>query len=345
MSIRFISQRLNEDLENIIAVRWFSPFSVFDLSIIDVDGVDQIVKPDYKSASTVLFSFTRNQTARPVTFGYLLQPKINYFIFLAIFLFLLLLIANRFLPGLSRDQFVWRSRLLDDGYGVKKCEVLLSNYAESLNNLTSVQRIFIERLYDAKRHNFEAVLMCVVDSRLSRATELDLEWLIYSLSYCENEEKENVKAKEIAEKAVAIATASDTVRIDLACGALNIRGIEIQLTKTPLFYYAWYAMRRKKDDGWYFNPPSNKPDSVVGKGIADLMWRYNGHAKAISDLDEQGLKAKTLDQNRSKIKDELVSVLGATLAGHYLFESRKDAASGRLAYRFKPEADQVNFVE
>ena len=75
------------------------------------------------------------------------------------------------------------------------------------------------------------------------------------------------------------------------------------------------------------------------------MQHYGGHGKAINDLQSNGLKAKTLDQNRSKIKDELVSVLGETLAADYLFETARDAQSGRSKYRIKLPPEAITGVE
>jgi hypothetical protein len=116
------------------------------------------------------------------------------------------------------------------------------------------------------------------------------------------------------------------------------------VAKTPLFYYAWYALKRVQSAGWMLNPPSNRPDREQGSELAELMWKYKGHAKAISELEQHGLRAKTLDQNRSKLREELVATLGPTLAEHYLFDTEKDAL-GRLRYRLKSTATQIKILE
>ena len=63
-------------------------------------------------------------------------------------------------------------------------------------------------------------------------------------------------------------------------------------------------MHRLRGDGSITNPASNRPDPVLGRDLVELMSRYEGHARAINDLERTGLKARTLDQNRSKIKDD-----------------------------------------
>lgn len=74
------------------------------------------------------------------------------------------------------------------------------------------------------------------------------------------------------------------------------------------------------------------------------MSQFNGNEKAIRDLENNGLKAKTLNQNRSKIKMELIDSLGEGLAHEYLFESKKDAKSDRVHYRasISPECISLN---
>jgi len=89
------------------------------------------------------------------------------------------------------------------------------------------------------------------------------------------------------------------------------------------------------------NPRSNRPDRAAGEELARLMWNFSGHAKASSLLESVGMRAKTLDQNRSKIKDEIVAALGAELASRYLFEQRRDPRSSRMSYRLGLRAEQL----
>jgi len=57
------------------------------------------------------------------------------------------------------------------------------------------------------------------------------------------------------------------------------------------------------------------------------------------DLDE-GLKGKTLDQNRNKIKTELQRVLEG-LACDYLFDSERDERTARYRYSLKLPASKL----
>lgn len=123
--------------------------------------------------------------------------------------------------------------------------------------------------------------------------------------------------------------------------SVRIRGITIKLPPTPFFYYLWYATGRALNDGWILNPQTNKPDTKQAEELIVLMQEYNGHGKAINDLERHGLTAKKLDQNRNKIKDEITLILGATLAENYLFESKRDFKTQRYAYRIRLSPDKI----
>lgn len=138
---------------------------------------------------------------------------------------------------------------------------------------------------------------------------------------------------EDADKALAAAIADNELRFDCQQHRVLVHGIPVQLSKTPFFYLLWYAQRRRAGDGWYLNPPINRPDRETADSLIALMEQYGGHNKAVNDLRENGLRAKTLDQNRNKIRDELVSTLGESLAQPYLFEAERDLKSGRYRYR------------
>jgi hypothetical protein len=144
--------------------------------------------------------------------------------------------------------------------------------------------------------------------------------------------------------ALELASATDSVEINLHEMKLNIRGLHVPISGTPLFYYAWYAMSRVRGDGWITNPASNRPDLVLGQELVDLMSRFDGHARAINDLERGGLKAKTLDQNRSKIKDEIVAALGEELARTYLFEASKHPDGIHMRYRLQVDSHQIRII-
>ena len=75
-----------------------------------------------------------------------------------------------------------------------------------------------------------------------------------------------------------------------------------------------------------------------------MFEKYGGHAKAASEPQEKGLRAKTLDQNRSKIKDELVRHLCEELALPYLFDVQRDLRTARFNYRISLAPEFIKIV-
>lgn len=144
-----------------------------------------------------------------------------------------------------------------------------------------------------------------------------------------------------AKKAFAVAQSEPGLLFDPTNHQVLVHGLPLKLAKTPFFYFYWYAKARTSGEGWILNPASNKPDHQAAQQLILLMQQYQGHGKAISDLSQQGLKAKTLDQNRSKIRDELICLLGPELASPYLFSSEKDGRSGRFRYRLSVAPNQI----
>jgi hypothetical protein len=66
------------------------------------------------------------------------------------------------------------------------------------------------------------------------------------------------------------------------------------------------------------------------------MRCFGGHARAINELELHGLKAKTLDQNRNKIKDEMLAYFGE-LANPYLFQKSRDPKTGRYQHQLSQD--------
>ncbi len=48
-----------------------------------------------------------------------------------------------------------------------------------------------------------------------------------------------------------------------------------------------------------------------------------------------------LDQNRSKVKEELVRVMGEELAAPYLFRMERDPATARYRYRLALDPERI----
>lgn len=143
------------------------------------------------------------------------------------------------------------------------------------------------------------------------------------------------------EHSLEIAAQDDSLSFNLASQELLIHGLIIPFPKTPLFYYFWYAKRKVDSLGPFLNPAQRRPDPVAGAELVAIMDAHNGHLKAIHDLEDAGLKGKTLDQNRNKIKDELTQLLGDELAGPYLFNSERDPKTARYLYELALPADLI----
>lgn len=134
-----------------------------------------------------------------------------------------------------------------------------------------------------------------------------------------------------------------TLSFDLKTHSVLIDNTHITLSKTPFFYYLWYAQRRVDviQDGWYINPAVDKADLVTAQTLINLMQTFGGHSRAINELKKHGLRARTLDQNRNKIKEELSAVFSEELAAMYLFESQRDRKSGRFAHRISLPKERI----
>lgn len=120
--------------------------------------------------------------------------------------------------------------------------------------------------------------------------------------------------------------------INLLERSISLDGHTLLMPKTPFFYYYWYVKRSIDDLPAYINPSISKPDIEKGQELAQIMRCFGGHARAINELELHGLKAKTLDQNRNKIKDEMLAHFGE-LANPYLFQKSRDPKTGRYQHQ------------
>lgn len=154
-----------------------------------------------------------------------------------------------------------------------------------------------------------------------------------------------------AEQLQKSANADDCLVFQHDRQSVFIRGIEIPLSRTPYFYYALYAQQRVDDaqrnfsacddNGWILNPASGRANPEHTRMLLTLMKDHGGHLKAIKELEAHGVRAKTMDQNRNKVKEELSKVLGEAVADAYLFETQRDSRTGRNHYRLKTSATRI----
>jgi hypothetical protein len=230
--------------------------------------------------------------------------------------------------GVACDDNLWPYVLWATALGA----IFVLLYARTPLPLSGAsRRLCFEALHDPAMRNFAAAMRVASDARVAELSPRQIDWLVWGLK----------NRRGDLDDGLAVARAPDLVEIDLRRGSLRIHGVDIPVNKTPLFYYAWYAHHRLRGDGWLTNPQSNKPDKSAGQELAHLMWSCAGHAKAAAGAEEIGLKAKTLDQNRSKIKQEIVALLGESLSAAYLFDERKDPRTGRMSYRLRVPPAEV----
>ncbi len=140
--------------------------------------------------------------------------------------------------------------------------------------------------------------------------------------------------------------ASQPLTLQFLCYDGNLQArvsdIEIPLSITPTLYWYWYAQFRKQQEhGWVVNPPTNRPSHEMAKSLLNLMAQFGGHGRAKKELEDNGMRAKTLDQNRNKIKEALIKALGEPLADECSFESHKLEGQPQAKYRLKMSPKQI----
>ncbi|WMN90083.1 hypothetical protein NI382_18600 [Vibrio parahaemolyticus] len=156
------------------------------------------------------------------------------------------------------------------------------------------------------------------------------------------------KFQSVEEKARLLEQASKPLTLSFSLNNENVKvrvnDVMIPMSTTPAIYWLWYAKKRisEQNDGWVLNPPSNRPSQTLASELIALMENYGGHGRAISELKQHGLKAKTLDQNRNKIKDALVKVLGESFIDQLGFESAKHTHNAQSIYRLKTSPNNIS---
>ncbi|CAA0090952.1 hypothetical protein [Zhongshania aliphaticivorans] len=302
--------------------------------------VQSLYGKTYHSPSSVLRTITVNWSVNEhphrMSLGLNCQHNWSSLIFsqfiLAILSAALLASINKPLHG-NNKQLV--SILLAHGHSRSDAIALCA----STNRCNPTQAQALNIVVAKAPQHTAAILKFLDTGGFKNSNTAQLDWLSYGLQ----------KHPEQFEQAIHICLAPATLSFYLATGHIAIHGVDIKLPSTPFFYYVWYAQQRHQNtdgnEGWFINPPSNRADRSTDSQLINLMQQYGGHYKAINDLEEKGLRAKTLDQNRSKIKDELCQVLGETLATPYLFELERDPQTARFKYRLAIEPSDIVFFE
>ena len=218
----------------------------------------------------------------------------------------------------------WKKKLEDNGYD--------SHEAKSIAKCAAANQEaanFAELLTEKSHLTFIEAFSFISEKNVLALTAKQQRWFITAISY-----------GKPTKSALEIAKSDSNLAFNLAKNQVSIHGLTINLSKTPLLYYYWYAKRKVDGLEPYTNPAQNKPDIEEGTKLAEIMSRFDGHKKAINDLETIGIKSKTLDQNRNKIKDELTAVLG-DLAAEFLFQNERDPRTARYQYSLLLPSDRI----
>lgn len=324
---------INTALRDFVGTHWYSPQRECTVQVQRIDDVNVVEQPAGRS---IVLGVPRNQIEREVVLGVSCAP--NWWLAAGVCALLGLgfwLIHALFGQPLSKAHQRWLPYLLERGYGEADALALLRGYDKSRLDLHPAQLAVLEQLHDPAQRNFADALQIAGDQQVAALRGDAIAWFVLGL---------RGQSADL-ESALALANAEDAVVIDLARMTLHLHGLDVPVSGTPLFYYAWYAMARLQGEGWISNPATNRPEAAAGRELIALMSRYDGHARAINDLERTGLKARTLDQNRSKIKDEIVAMLGEELAEAYLFEASKHPDGVQTRYRLRVEGRRIRIVD
>lgn len=332
-AITYVGKAINGVISEFIQQDWLSGTKNCRTAVYQIDNVQ--IETGLQAQRHINLVIPRNKIERVIDVG--ISCELSSFTYLswtvvwsAVFLLLFFYLSF----PLSSAQLDWKSYLMVIGYK--------NDEATRLCKLSTVDRLALndsqQRCYDGMhsldKRNHQYALEVACDPRIAGLSQHQVEWFLWALEHHLGD----------IDLALQVAQAKDIVEINLLEGSLTIHGASISVQKTPLLYYSWYATKRLSGDGWLVNPRSNKPDYDAVDELSTLMYQFAGHAKAISDLENSGLKARTLDQNRSKIKDEIIVALGEELASPYLFQSKKDTETHRMSYRLSLPMDQFKIL-
>ena len=328
-SLLDVGERINRMLDRLVADRWHAVFSDCRVALSAIDDVS--IRSSIGTDQTIVVDLRRNATRRPVVVNYACSHSVwPYALWTAAAVVLFALLYRSLPPPLTSRQRRRHGSLVAQGYDTDDATHLVTAFESEYDRLSFRQRSVFARLHQPEAHNYEQALRAAGRRAVASFPDDSVEWFVLA-----------VERKESTDRAEEIALHPDIVEIDLTQATLSIHGMYIPIGGTPLFYYAWYALDRLSGDGWITNPRSNRPDKIAAASLSALLRRHHGHARAVSDLEGHGLKAKTLDQNRSKIKDAVSAVLGERLSRAYLFEARRDRLTQRMSYRINLPAERL----
>lgn len=320
-----IMQRINLDLQK---VQVNSPLKTIEACSIELVSLnDKIIKQGHMQ---IEWLFGNDQYLAQAKFD--CQTNWPRLILTSLIFASLLLVVWLFAPKpRSKTQQMLIEQALEAGSSTPEAQKIAQNLEEHLRHLAPIVEY-------CQQNNLEidtrALLLWLCEHRTLRLSEYQIHWFCKVSQLFSND----------FDKALTTALLEDNLRFHPETTTIAIRDIDIKLSKTPFYYLLWYAQYKATNinHGWFINPATDKPDTLHSHQIVNLMRRFNGHAKAINELEKNGLRAKTLDQNRNKIKDEISAILGDDITPNFLFELERDIQTSRFKYRLKLKVQQIN---
>lgn len=285
---------------------------------------------------TITLNWLVNDHSQTMSLG--LNCQYNWFT-LGLSHLLFLILAGGILSSIAKPLKGRRKQLvaLLTANGLNKKEAL--KLCQACTQYTALQNQALDLVIKMNPSHTASMLIFLNSGGCKTADSAQLSWFQCGLQLHPDD----------IDQAINIALSPATLSLSPSSGLITIHGIEIKLATTPFLYYLWYAQRRlnneaEDQDGWFINPPSNRADFVSNHELISLMRQHGGHVKAIKDLEEKGLRAKTLDQNRSKIKEEITRVLGEQLAKPFLFDVERDHQTARFKYRLALTPNDISLA-
>ena len=325
----YLVKRLNHDFAQLHVNSAFSAVQQCQAQVLRIHN--KTYADSANTARIISLHWPINDHIQELKLGLACQWQWPKLIASQLFLSLLgLLMWTAVAPPLSPRRKQLLRALTEQGVNRRQAEQLSSKADDYSPRQEQALTLFLRSNYPYPSH----YLAHLNTGGFKHSSPSALTWLEFALRQ---------RPKDIAD-AIAIAESPAELSLCPATSTVIVHGYALKMSSTPFMYYLWYAYRRHQNpvDGWFTNPPSNRPDRRADQEIIALMQRYGGHAKAIKDLSEKGLRAKTLDQNRSKIKDELCQLFGEELAAPFLFESARDPQTARSQYRLALPATAIS---
>lgn len=323
---QYLQTRINEDLARLTPNSPLSPIGQCQAALIQLRGTPFPLS--FSPQRHLQLNWSLPERDESLTLGLRCHPQWWQLSLPALILLGAALLASVVQPPLSPLQQRCLSRMKSQGTGHTQALAAV----KLVPGLNPCQRKALAVLLNHDTVQLQQALTILASGGL--ADDQSLAWLPVALA----QHPDNLGA------ALTLCNAPAQLSFQPDTNTIVVHGVAIRLPATPFMYYLWYARLRKladADGGWFVNPPSNRPDRRHDQELIELMLDHGGHHKAINDLSEKGLRAKTLDQNRSKVKDELVQALGEALAQPFLFEAERDLQTGRSKYRLALAPAQI----